>query len=303
MFLRDGLQSISTIYPLEKKIFFFNNLYKCNIKNIEFGSTTNKKLLPQMSNSFELWEYIKDAQTKDVNLTMLITDKISLLKSLDKNIKSFGLISSVTDLFGMNNMKMNSDKSFENMIEQFNIIYDNNFNVYSNINSEYIRYHTRLYLSCSFGDKNVEINDIFLNKLKNYISKIYDKIKLYNLDYQDIDIVLCDTMFLLDIEIFKKVLNKIDEINGINKYISLHLHTNENFYEYIDIALSHNIYKFDSSLLNIGGCPFSNKKNIGNINTLDLALYLEKNNYDTGINIELLKVIEKKIKNEMNINQ
>ena len=107
-------------------------------------------------------------------------------------------------------------------------------------------------------------------------------------------------MGILDVSIFISVLNKINEIDGINKYISLHLHTDNNFYKYIDIALYNNIYKFDSSLLNIGGCPFSGKKNLGNINTYDLVNYLEQNNYNTGINVDLLKIIEKNIENEMN---
>jgi hypothetical protein len=39
MFMRDGLQSLEKVYPLEKKIYFINNLMRCNIKNIEFTFT------------------------------------------------------------------------------------------------------------------------------------------------------------------------------------------------------------------------------------------------------------------------
>jgi hypothetical protein len=80
------------------------------------------------------------------------------------------------------------------------------------------------------------------------------------------------------------------------------MHSNENFYDFIDIALKHKIYKFDSSLLNIGGCPFSGKDNKSNINTIKLLEYLEDKNYNTGINIHLLKYIENLIKKEMDQN-
>jgi hydroxymethylglutaryl-CoA lyase len=309
MFMRDGLQSLSTIYPLNKKINFLNNIYLCNIKNIEFGSTTSEKLLPQMGGSFDLWNNISiDKSYKESKFTMLITDKRSLIKSINNNIISFGLLSSISDSFAKNNLKTDASKSIDNMMEQFDIIYDSNkrkdINNSTNILllNENKKLHTRLYLSCSFGGQNEILDEIYLNKLNEYIIKIYDKIKFYNLSNNNVDIVLCDTMGILDIDIFNKVINKVNEINGINKYISLHLHTDKNFYKYIDIALLNNIYKFDSSILNIGGCPFSGKKNIGNINTLDLVTYLENNNYDTGININLLKIIEKKIENEMKIN-
>jgi isopropylmalate/homocitrate/citramalate synthase len=314
MFMRDGLQSLSTIYPLTKKLNFLNNIYSCNIKNIEFGSTTSEKLLPQMGGSFDLWNNVSiDKTYKLSKFTMLITDKRSLIKSLNNNIISFGLLSSISDSFAKNNLKTDASKSFENMMEQFDLIYNNNKRKDINNSTNLIllddqninenkKFHTRLYLSCSFGGQNENLDEEYLNKLNKYILKIYDKIKFYNLNDDNVDIVLCDTMGILDTNIFNKVISKINEINGINKYISLHLHTDKNFYKYIDIALLNNIYKFDSSILNIGGCPFSGKKNIGNINTLDLATYLEKNNYDTGINIDLLKIIEKKIENDMKIN-
>ena len=79
MFMRDGLQSLPTIYSLDHKISFLNNIYNSNIRNIEFGSTTNEKLLPQMSNSFELWNYISENYNDKSKFTMLISDKKSLI--------------------------------------------------------------------------------------------------------------------------------------------------------------------------------------------------------------------------------
>ena len=72
-----------------------------------------------------------------------------------------------------------------------------------------------------------------------------------------------------------------------------------NFNEYIDIALNYKIYKFDSSILNIGGCPFSGEKNISNMNTLELIKYLDNKNYNTSIDFNMLEKIEKEILNEM----
>jgi hydroxymethylglutaryl-CoA lyase len=295
MFMRDGLQSLKKIYTVDKKIFFMNKLLECNIKNIEFGSTTSPTLLPQMDNSFILWNNFKEYKNTK-NLTMLITDKNNLTKSLNEGIKSFGLLCSISDSFGEKNLKKNSDNSFIDMMDQLCIIYNNEYYKINN-NSNY---HIRLYLSCSFGTHKELLDDIYIEKLIKYVKNIYEKIIFYNIDYKNIDIVLCDTYGILNNTILNNVLKKICEIKGIDKYIALHLHTTTNFYEYIDTALFYKIYKFDSSLLNIGGCPFSGKENISNINTLDLVTYLESKNYNTDININLLKNNEKYILEEMN---
>ena len=57
----------------------------------------------------------------------------------------------------------------------------------------------------------------------------------------------------------------------------------------------YNINKFDSSILNIGGCPFSGKENFNNINTINLIKYLESKNYKTNIDIDLLEKMEGEI--------
>ena len=298
MFMRDGLQSLSKVYTLDNKKCFIDNLIKCNITNIEFGSTTSPKLLPQMDNSYKLWNYLKELKLNNkYNLTMLISNNNELKESMNCNIKSFGLLCSVSDTFGISNLKKNADKSFEAMMEQYSIAISN-----GNRNNKDI--HIRFYLSCSFGTYLEDIDVEYTMKLKKYIIKIYNIITYDKLTYENIDIVLCDTMGILTTEILNRVLHEIIEnsdLKDIEKYISLHLHTTNQFHSFIDTSLIYNINKFDSSVLNIGGCPFSGKKNHGNINTLELVKYLEENNYDTGINFEMLEYVEKdmlKILNE-----
>lgn len=294
MFMRDGLQSLHKVYTLDNKKYFIDNLIKCNITNIEFGSTTSPKLLPQMDNSYKLWNYLEELKLNDkYNLTMLISNNNGLKESMKCNIKSFGLLCSVSDSFGMGNLKKNADKSFEDMIEQYLIIINNNNN-----------FHARFYLSCSFGTFKDDFDIEYILRLKKYVTKIYDITKNNSLSHKNIDIVLCDTMGILTTSTLRICLNEIiknSDLKDIEKYISLHLHTTYQFHSFIEISLNYNINKFDSSVLNIGGCPFSSKKNHGNINTLELVKYLEEKNYDTGINFEMLEYIEKdmlKILNE-----
>lgn len=285
MFMRDGLQSLDKICSLENKKFFIDCLIKCNIKNIEFGSTTNPKLLPQMKESYELWEYLNEKNLNN-NLIMLITNNTNLKKSIDYNISSFSLLCSLSDVFGMKNLLKNSLDSFNHVLEQISYIYNN-------CSSKNIK--IRIYLSCTFGTIDEEFNESYMDILQIYLSKLVDEIRKYNIHFDDFDIVLCDTYGVITNTLLIKILELTSSINNINKYISLHLHTNNNFNDLIDIALKYNINKFDSSILNIGGCPFSGKENFNNINTVNLIKYLESKNYRTNIDINLLEKIEEEI--------
>lgn len=84
--------------------------------------------------------------------------------------------------------------------------------------------------------------------------------------------------------------NILDKINNkdLSNYLGLHLHSDGYFEELIDIGLKNNIYKYDSSLLGIGGCPFSKSKNIGNIPTTQLIKYLHSLGYITNMDVNEL---------------
>lgn len=292
MFLRDGLQSLQKNFTLEDKFYFYNQISSCGFNNIEVGSTTNPKILPQMKDSFLLWNLIKNDinnNTYNKNLTMLITNENSFKKCIEKGITSFGLLSSTSDIFSKSNLKKSSDETFNDMIYIINSIPKKDLE----------KYHFRLYLSCSFGTHKEKCDINYLNKLFYQVSSIYNIIKEYNLNYKNIDIVLCDTYGILDLELMNRVLSKITQIKDIEDYIALHLHTDDDFYDLIDTALKYKIYKFDSSILNIGGCPFSGSKNKGNINTYNLISYLEKNNYETNIDISKLRDNQLNIKKKL----
>lgn len=298
MFMRDGLQSLKKVYTLNQKKIFINNLLKTNIQNIEFGSTTSPKLLPQMDNSYELWDHIKslkvmnDGELTENKFTMLVVDKNNLYKSIKNSINSFGLICSLSDSFAQSNMKMTSMRSFVNILNNIDILFSDKKE----------NYHVRIYISCTFGtynenDKYDHMDKTFRNNLIVFLRFLKIKAEEYAISSDKLDIVLCDTYGILNDKLLNMVLEDIAEMDiGLMEYIGLHLHTDGEFYHYIDTALKFGINKIDSSILNVGGCPYSGKKNLSNINTLNLVKYLHEKKYDTFIDYEMLKNVENEIK-------
>ena len=78
LFLRDGLQSLEKCYTAEERIEMFKELNQCGLSGIEFGSTTKATIVPQMKDSFVLWDYVKEHQQPDTKYTMLIQINITL---------------------------------------------------------------------------------------------------------------------------------------------------------------------------------------------------------------------------------
>ncbi len=300
MFMRDGLQSLKKVYTFNQKRLFINNLLNSNIQNIEFGSTTNPKLLPQMEASYQLWHYIqqlkafdnidsKNALTNN-KFTMLIVDKNNLYKCIEEGITSFGLICSLSDSFGQSNMKCDSVRTFVDILNNIDILFSTRKD-----------FHVRVYISCTFGtynenDKYDDKNGIFRRNFIAFLRLLMGKSAQYGIRKDQMDIVLCDTYGILNNKLLEMVLEDVAEIEpGIMEYIALHLHTDGDFHPYIDCALKYGVSKIDSSILNIGGCPYSGKKNISNIDTLNLVKYLHEKDYYTSINYDVLKKMQDEI--------
>jgi hydroxymethylglutaryl-CoA lyase len=56
----------------------------------------------------------------------------------------------------------------------------------------------------------------------------------------------------------------------------------------VDAACTAGVRRFDTVLGGIGGCPMTDKVLVGNLNTLSLVEYCEKNGIEHGLDKKLL---------------
>lgn len=294
MFMRDGLQSLPKIYSLDDKIKLIEVIKTLNIKNIEIGSIVSNKLLPQMNETIELWNVIKEKYDFDSSkYTVLFIDSKKIDDAIKSGITSYSFVFSLCDTFGIKNLRNNYENSFENVM-------DNMKYIFNNLKNRCL--HFRIYISCFCGSIFSNRDDnLIINRIRMSIYQLLFFSKKYNIDYNNFDIVLCDTFGILNEDNFIKILNFINDLSpDIFKYISIHLHSNDDFYKNIDIALNYNISKFDSALLKIGGCPFAKDNDDvnqlkTNISTKKLVEYLENKGYDTGIDINSITAVESQL--------
>ena len=294
MFLRDGLQSLKTIYSVPQKIKMFDALNKAKYDCIEFGSTTSPKIIPQVGGSFELWDYIKPLVKYNTKYTMLVPSKTHLSHVKDVGINSLGFVSSISDEFSKRNMKMTSTESLAQTKELINETLSYNKGA-----------HIRVYLSCSFGCPWSGFTKTHVEKIDNMVNELSDIAYKNNMSVDNFDIVLSDTVGMCDKYIMNGVLDGIDNLSFIG--LHLHMYGNQNgieleqdFKDVIDVALSRGILKFDTSLFGVGGCPFakatSSTGQIGNLSTIPFLKYIKEIGIPTNVQLEELEKAAKEIK-------
>ena len=277
--LRDGLQGLTIEqqeqFTLAKKKILFNNIYTTyQPKNIEIGSIVSSKVLPVFNDTLDLLDYINDDNnlTSQLNINyypnyyVLIPNKDKLLKIIDKKeIKCFSFITSVSNNFQIKNTKMSLEESDKDIMEMLYILEDNLERTYRPL--------IKLYVSCISEcpiDGKIN-NDFIINRLLGL-----NKMNVEN-------ICLSDTCGSLELEDFQYIIEKCLDYGIQSNRLSLHLHVKpgrENIIEkIIHKAIDYKIVNFDVSLLDIGGCSITMKKEQLAPNLSYDLFYKSLNNY------------------------
>jgi isopropylmalate/homocitrate/citramalate synthase len=270
--MRDGLQSIPRIYTLPEKKIILNNIMKqYNPHALEIGSLVSSKLLPQMNNSYELYNYANTIYNKtcmyntyskrnifcnakidnhnninnncDFYLLVPPTKKyLDIAKKL--NIRNVSLTTSITDTFQKKNINQSIKETKKNIKEVLKTpgTFDN----------------VKLYVSCITNCPltGPQDNEYIVNELYEYL----------NIDGIN-EVCISDTCGNMKFGNFKHIIDYLSiEMNYNLEKISLHLHINanddkkdcSNINNIIEYAIENNIYKFDvTSMENIGGCSIT----------------------------------------------
>lgn len=279
--VRDGLQSYNKLLSVKDRADIVKKISSLNINELEVGSIVSPKIIPQMRHSLEVFQNCKINDPKN-NYHMLVSNEKGMDELLNYDVKNICFFTSPSDTFNRKNINCTVDESFKKIK-----------NMKCKINK--IDVYTKGYLSC--------ITDCpYEGKLDD--KKIVDAInRLYDLGMNDI--CLSDTLGTLKAKNFNNILSKLDD--NILKIISVHLHQelgSDEWKDVIRLCISKNIYSFDTSLLNLGGCPaaFSKEKKSGNLDLFDLISFLEEEGIKHNIKKNKIKEVELDISKILNKN-
>ena len=240
--LRDGLQTWRRIPTLhEKKIILHNIIKNTNTIKIEIGSIVSKKRLPQFEDSIELYHYAKKKYSHIIPYILIPNLKAQEI-ALHNQIYNMSFITSISESFQKKNTNMDINQTklqLNSMISKSEVGYK------------------KIYVSCvnQCPISGIIDNKTIIRELMDYIVMPVD------------EICISDTCGTLTKDIFHTLYTElvplmIKENIPISK-LSLHLHkhrTPGKTHELIKYCINNELYNFDVSCIEGGGCSVTMKE-------------------------------------------
>ena len=259
---RDGLQNIDIILNVEERLLLINSLESAGINSLEVGSFVSSKAVPAMQKTDVLLEKLTSSGN---NYSVLIPNTFGYKEAKKNNVKEICLVLCATE--SMN--KENINKNIKDTIDEFKEIIDM-------AKKDQIR--SKIYISVAFECPYEGLVS------SDYIHDLTREFLSYGIN----EVVIADTIGAAKPDQVKKLFRRIVKDFRSSSF-SAHFHDTRSLaLENVRAAMEEGIYKFDSCIAGLGGCPFAPGAS-GNLATEDLVAMLHKQGFETGIDEEMLR--------------
>ena len=261
---RDGLQSISEPISTVEKKTYIDMLSEAGCSEIEVTSFVSPKWVPQLADAKDISSSIQ--RNDHTTYTALVPNKKGLEAAMESGYRSVAIFTAASETFSQKNTNGSIEQNFERFEEMIPIWEENEIRVRAYISACWV---------CPYeGDIRSE----------TVIKVIQDLV-----DIGVHEISLGDTIGKAtpnDVEYLLKII--LD--NWSSELFALHMHDTYNMAaENITIGLGMGIRIFDSSAGGVGGCPYAPGAS-GNISTETVLRVCNEQGFDTGIDIDKLKI-------------
>lgn len=277
---RDGLQNEKTILSTPDKVKFVDLLTKSGIKHIELTSFVRADRIPQMADSEELTKSVLPLYPNSFEFSALTPNIKGYQKAVDVGFKEIAVFTATSETFTSKNMNQSIKGSLDNFKEIFNEASENKIKV---------RGYISTVIACPYEGKMDP-------------HKTLD-IALHLLDAGVYEVSLGETIGVA-------VPSEVENLLGVllkkipQKKLNCHFHDTYGMaIANTKKALEMGIRSFDSSAGGLGGCPYA-KGAAGNVATEDLVYFLQREGFETGVDLSKLilasKFIEERIGRKLN---
>ncbi|UTD56621.1 hydroxymethylglutaryl-CoA lyase [Halomonas sp. MS1] len=271
--LRDGLQSIASTLPTEKKLAWIHDAYVAGMREIEVGSFVPPKLLPQLADTAELVTYAKTLPG------LFVSVLVPNLKGAERAIASGADLMILPISASHQHSLANVRKTPDEMITEVERIKTAKDNAGSEILIE-------AGIGTAFGctlQGSVDSSEVL---------RLMQAALEAGADY----VSMADTVGYADPAMVRELFGQAIELVG-DKCWRAHFHDTRglalaNAYAALDAGIT----RFDASLAGIGGCPHAPGAS-GNVASEDLAYMLGSMRYETKIDIPKLLTLRQKLAN------
>ena len=268
---RDGFQSERTILNTKDKVEIINNLIDAGFPRIEVSSFVSPKAIPQLADAAEILEKVN--RNKNTTLAALVPNARGAIRAVDAKIDEIVVFLSASESHNKKNVNRSVQESLLGFREIVKIAGDNNVPIQGDIATAF---------GCPF-EGNVS------PKILGEISKEY-KIMGFK------GVTLGDTTGMATPTVVTDAVNTIRDMVP-DFEITLHFHNTRGIgLANVMTGLNLGITDYESCFGGMGGCPFAPNAT-GNICSEDLIYLLHEMGIETGINLDKLITIAKKVEN------
>ncbi|MBC7538210.1 MAG: hydroxymethylglutaryl-CoA lyase [Bacteriovorax sp.] len=274
---RDGLQNEKTIISLVDKFNFIKNLNAAGLHEIEANSFVRADKIPQMKDSVELYELLKnDPSFSGTRLISLVPNMKGMEAALNAGVQDIAVFTSTSNTFNQKNINATIDESLVRIEEVMKVAASN-------------KIRTRGYISTVFGCPYE--GKTSLQELNRVAHKLQD-LGVY-------EISLGDTIGIANPKQVTEVIEYLSKDFTLD-FFSMHFHDTRGMaVANILASLEMGMTSFDSSAGGLGGCPYAIGAS-GNVATEDLYFLFSSMGIETGIDIKKLAVATSLILSKLN---
>lgn len=260
--LRDGLQSISRVMPLEAKKRWIAAEAAAGVREIEVGSFVPPALLPQMADTAELVAFAKGIP--GLNVVALVPNAKGMVRAAEAGVHSVSIPFSMSETHSIKNVRKDHPAMLAEIASAATIAREHGI-------------HFAVGLSTAFGcTMEGAVREDAVVRLAEQA-----------LDAGAQEFSLSDTTGYADPAQVRRLVRKVRAAVG-DRLTTLHLHNTRGLgLANVVAGLEEGITTFDASLGGLGGCPFAPGAS-GNLVTEDLVLMLNSMGLETGIDLDAL---------------
>ncbi|QKM64972.1 hydroxymethylglutaryl-CoA lyase [Polynucleobacter tropicus] len=261
---RDGLQSIKSIMPTEKKNAWIDALYTAGIREIEVASFVPAKLLPQMADADQVVRYAKNLP--GLTVMALVPNLKGAQAAIEAGVDKVTVPVSASAAHSLANVR----KTREEMIEEVKKIAQ-----YRKDYAPHVKVEAGIATAFGCTLQGLVPEDEVIWMAEQVIAAGADESGL------------SDTTGYANPAQIKRLFKRLKAAIG-DKAGAAHLHNTRGLgLANCLAAYEEGVTSFDSSMGGLGGCPYAPGAS-GNVVTEDLVFMFEAMGIKTGVNLDLL---------------
>ncbi len=264
--VRDGLQSIATIFSTATKLEWIEREAAAGVSEIEVGSFVPAKLLPQMADTAAVVAGAKNIP--DLHISVLVPNLRGAESALAAGANQLNYVLSVSEAHNRANVR----RSVQESIDDFARIV-----ALRDSRPEYRSIRVAGGLATAFGCTiagQVALSDV-LAAARALVELGAD------------ELAIADTVGYGNPAQCRQIFREVLQIAG-SIPVAAHFHDTRGLgLANVDAALDVGVRRFDASLGGLGGCPYAPGAS-GNIVMDDLVFMLEAMGLATGVDLEAL---------------